>query len=178
MPAPMSRNGCAPSESPSRLGSGPAGRRVVKQPVGVVGVLAPWNYPLYLAAAPLASALAAGNRVIIKPSEFTPQFSELLARLIARYFARDHVAVVNGGVEVARAFAARPFDHLLFSGSTAVGREVMRAAAENLTPVTLELGGKSPAIVAPASRSKRRRSAFLPASASTPARRASPRITR
>ena len=127
----------------------PGRAEVVKQPLGVVGVLAPWNYPLYLAAAPLASALAAGNRVIVKPSEFTPQFSGLLARLIARYFARDRVAVVNGGVEVARAFAAHPFDHLLFSGSTGVGREVMRAASESLTPVTLELGGKSPVIVAP-----------------------------
>ena len=127
-----------------------AGRaEVVKQPLGVVGVLAPWNYPLYLSAGPLASALAAGNRVILKPSEFTPHFSELLARLIARYFPRDRVAVVTGGIETAQAFSSLPFDHLLFTGSTAVGREVMRAAAENLTPVTLELGGKSPAIIAP-----------------------------
>ena len=127
-----------------------AGRaEVVKQPLGVVGVLAPWNYPLYLSVAPLVSALAAGNRVIIKPSEFTPHFGDLLARLIAGHFARNHVAVVNGGIELARAFAAHPFDHLLFSGSTTVGREVMRAAAANLTPVTLELGGKSPVIVAP-----------------------------
>ena len=127
----------------------PGRAEVVKQPLGVVGVLAPWNYPLYLSVAPLVSALAAGNRVILKPSEFTPRSSELLAQLIGRYFARDHVSVVNGGVEVARAFAELPFDHLLFSGSTTVGREVMRAASANLTPVTLELGGKSPAIVAP-----------------------------
>ena len=126
----------------------PGRARVVKQPLGVVGVLSPWNYPLYLAAGPLVSALAAGNRVIIKPSEFTPRFSELLARLMAAHFPRDQVAVVNGGVELARAFAAHPFNHLLLSGSTAVGRDVMRAAAGNLTPVTLELGGKSPAIVA------------------------------
>jgi len=122
----------------------PGKAEVVKQPLGVVGVLAPWNYPLYLSVAPLVSALAAGNRVILKPSEFTPRFSGLLARLVARYFLRDHVAVVNGGVEVARAFAALPFDHLLFSGSTSVGREVMRAAAANLTPVTLEPGGEIP----------------------------------
>jgi coniferyl-aldehyde dehydrogenase len=128
-----------------------AGRaRLVKQPLGVVGVIAPWNYPLYLTMGPLVSALAAGNRVMIKPSELTPRFGELLAQLIARSFERDHVAVVNGGVEVARAFAGEPFDHLLFTGSTAVGRQIMHAAAENLTPVTLELGGKSPVIVAPA----------------------------
>lgn len=126
----------------------PGRARIVKQPLGVVGVIAPWNYPLYLAIGPLVSALAAGNRVIIKPSELTPGFGELLARLIAQHFARDHVAVVNGGVEVGRAFTGLPFDHLLFTGSTAVGRAVMDAAAANLTPVTLELGGKSPAIVA------------------------------
>jgi acyl-CoA reductase-like NAD-dependent aldehyde dehydrogenase len=127
----------------------PGRARIVKQPLGVVGVIAPWNYPLYLAVGPLVSALAAGNRVIIKPSELTPRFGELLASLIARHFARDHVAVVNGGVDVARAFTGLPFDHLLFTGSTAVGSVVMGAAAKNLTPVTLELGGKSPALVAP-----------------------------
>ncbi len=126
----------------------PARVEVVKQPLGVMGIIAPWNYPLYLAAGPLASALAAGNRVILKPSEFTPRFGALLRDLVGRYFARERVAVALGGVELARAFAQVPFDHILFSGSTAVGREVMRAAAENLTPVTLELGGKSPAIVA------------------------------
>jgi acyl-CoA reductase-like NAD-dependent aldehyde dehydrogenase len=123
--------------------------RVVKQPLGVVGIIVPWNYPLYLAVGPLVSALAAGNRVMIKMSEFTPRFGDLFARLVGRSFPRDHVAVVNGGVEVARAFGTKPFDHLLFTGSTAVGHLVMRAAAENLTPVTLELGGKSPALVSP-----------------------------
>jgi len=127
----------------------PGRARVVKQPLGVVGVIVPWNYPLYLAVGPLVSALAAGNRVLIKMSEFTPRFGALLAQLAGRYFPRDQVAVINGGVEVAQAFARKPFDHLLFTGSTAVGHLVMRAAAENLTPVTLELGGKSPAIVAP-----------------------------
>jgi acyl-CoA reductase-like NAD-dependent aldehyde dehydrogenase len=127
----------------------PGRARVVKQPLGVVGVIVPWNYPLYLALGPLVSALAAGNRVMIKMSEFTPRFGELFASAIGRYFARDHVAVVNGGVDVARAFGAKPFDHLLFTGSTSVARHIMAAAAQNLTPVTLELGGKSPAIVAP-----------------------------
>src|SRR5262245_43031142 len=122
---------------------------VVKQPLGVVGIIVPWNYPLLLAVAPLVAALAAGNRAMVKISELTPRFGDLLARLIARSFPEDHVAVVNGGVDVAQAFAALPFDHLLFTGSTSVGRQVMRAASEHLTPVTLELGGKSPAIVAP-----------------------------
>jgi acyl-CoA reductase-like NAD-dependent aldehyde dehydrogenase len=123
--------------------------RVVKQPLGVVGIIVPWNYPIFLAAGPLVSALAAGNRVMVKMSEFAPELGELFARLIASAFAEDHVASVNGGVEVAQEFAATPFDHLLFTGSTAVGRHIMRAASQNLTPVTLELGGKSPAIVAP-----------------------------
>jgi coniferyl-aldehyde dehydrogenase len=127
----------------------PGRARVVKQPLGVVGIIVPWNYPLYLAVGPLVSALAAGNRVMLKMSEFTPRFGALFAQLIGAYFASDLVAAVNGGVEVAQAFAAKPFDHLLFTGSTSVGRQVMRAAAENLTPVTLELGGKSPAVIAP-----------------------------
>jgi len=122
------------------------------QPLGVVGIIVPWNYPLYLAAGPMTDALAAGNRVLVKTSEFTPRFSALFAELVARYFAADEAAVVTGDAEVARAFSALPFDHLLFTGSTAVGREVMRAAAANLTPVTLELGGKSPAIVGPGAR--------------------------
>ena len=127
----------------------PGRARVVKQPLGVVGIIVPWNYPLYLAVGPLISALAAGNRVMVKMSEFTPSLADLFAHLIGFYFAPDHVAVVNGGVELAQAFAAKPFDHLLFTGSTSVGHQIMRAAAENLTPVTLELGGKSPAIIAP-----------------------------
>ncbi len=119
------------------------------EPLEVVGILSPWNYPLLLTLSPLTDALAAGNRVFLKPSERTPRFAALLARTIAAYFPPDQVTVATGDVSVAQAFATLPFDHLLFTGSTAVGRAVARAAAENLTPVTLELGGKSPALVAP-----------------------------
>jgi coniferyl-aldehyde dehydrogenase len=127
----------------------PARAWVMPQPAGVVGIISAWNYPIFLTIAPLAGALAAGNRVLIKLSEFTPRTSQCLSRLIAETFPMDHVSVVTGDGEVGRAFSSLPFDHLLFTGSTAVGRQVMRAAAENLTPVTLELGGKSPAILAP-----------------------------
>jgi coniferyl-aldehyde dehydrogenase len=119
------------------------------EPLGVIGIIAPWNYPLLLSLSPLCDALAAGNHALLKPSEHTPHFSGLLATLASRHFAADEVGVVTGGAEVAQAFAALPFDHLLYTGSSAVGRKVMAAAAKNLTPVTLELGGKSPAIVAP-----------------------------
>ena len=122
---------------------------VVHQPLGCVGIVSPWNYPLFLSIGPLIDALAAGNRVMLKPSELTPRFSALLAELLATQFGPEQVAVATGGPEVARAFCALPFDHLLFTGSTTIGRAVMRAAAETLTPVTLELGGKSPVIVAP-----------------------------
>jgi aldehyde dehydrogenase (NAD+)/coniferyl-aldehyde dehydrogenase len=125
----------------------PGRARLLRQPLGVVGIIVPWNYPLYLAVSPLTAALAAGNRAMLKMSEHTPRFGALFESLVARSFAADEVAVVNGGPDVARAFAALPFDHLLFTGSTPVGREVMKAASANLTPVTLELGGKSPAIV-------------------------------
>ncbi len=125
----------------------PGRSRVVWQPLGVVGIVVPWNYPIYLAVGPIVSALAAGNRVLVKMSEAAPRTGELFARLVAERFDPALLAVVNGGPELAREFVALPFDHLLFTGSTAVGREVMRAAAANLTPVTLELGGKSPAIV-------------------------------
>ncbi len=130
----------------------PAHAKVVPQPLGVVGIIVPWNYPVLLAAGPLISALTAGNRAIIKMSELTPRTSMLFEQLIAQTFAHDHVAVVNGDAALAAAFSAQPFDHLLFTGSTKVGHEVMRAAAEHLTPVTLELGGKSPAIVGPHAR--------------------------
>jgi acyl-CoA reductase-like NAD-dependent aldehyde dehydrogenase len=130
----------------------PARVKVVPQPLGVVGIIVPWNYPVLLAAGPLISALAAGNRAIIKMSELTPRTSALFEQLIAQTFARDHVAVVNGDGALAAAFSALPFDHLLFTGSTKVGHAVMRAAADHLTPVTLELGGKSPAIVGPGAR--------------------------
>ncbi|WP_028601279.1 coniferyl aldehyde dehydrogenase [Ottowia thiooxydans] len=125
----------------------PASARIERQPLGVVGIIGPWNYPLQLTLGPIATALAAGNRVMIKPSEITPRTSALLAELIAKYFAENEVAVVQGGAEVASAFAALPFDHLFFTGSTSVGRKVAESAARNLTPITLELGGKSPCIV-------------------------------
>jgi len=127
----------------------PGRARVLHQPLGVVGIIVPWNYPLLLAVGPLVAALAAGNRVMVKMSEYTPATSELFALLVSKYFSDDEVAVVQGDAEVAQAFARLPFGHLLFTGSTKVGYSVMRAAAENLTPVTLELGGKSPAILGP-----------------------------
>ncbi|KPG79709.1 coniferyl aldehyde dehydrogenase [Pseudomonas sp. RIT-PI-o] len=125
----------------------PASAKVVYQPLGVVGVIVPWNYPLYLAVGPMVGALAAGNRVMLKLSESTPATGLLLKQLLARIFPEDLVCVVLGEADVGMAFSRLPFDHLLFTGSTSVGKHVMRAAAENLTPVTLELGGKSPAIV-------------------------------
>ncbi|MDM0015417.1 coniferyl aldehyde dehydrogenase [Variovorax sp. J22P168] len=121
--------------------------RVVYQPKGVVGVIAAWNFPVVESVGPLVAALAAGNRVMIKMSEFSPRCTEVLRRMLAEVFPEEQVAVFGGGVEVGRAFAALPFDHIVFTGSPAVGREIMRAASANLTPVTLELGGKSPAIV-------------------------------
>lgn len=128
---------------------------LMPQPAGVIGVISPWNYPIFLFMGPLAGALAAGNRVLLKPSEFTPATSALLAEMIAETFAPDHVSVVQGGPDVGIAFSRLPFDHLLFTGSTAIGRKVMQAAAENLTPVTLELGGKSPVLIAPDANLKR-----------------------
>ncbi|WP_324732321.1 coniferyl aldehyde dehydrogenase [Pseudomonas paeninsulae] len=136
---------------PSRRSVGmqflPASAKVVYQPLGVVGVIVPWNYPLFLAIGPLVGALSAGNRVMIKMSESTPATSQLIKELLAKVFPEDLVSVVLGEAEVGMAFAKLPFDHLLFTGATSIGKHVMRAAAENLTPVTLELGGKSPAIV-------------------------------
>ncbi|WP_448586014.1 coniferyl aldehyde dehydrogenase [Thermaurantiacus sp.] len=120
---------------------------VAYQPKGVVGVIAPWNFPVNLTFAPLANILAAGNRAMIKPSEYTPATSELLQQAFARHFDETEVAVVLGGPEVGKAFAELPFDHLIFTGATAIGRLVMAAAARNLVPVTLELGGKSPTII-------------------------------
>ncbi len=126
----------------------PARAYVLPQPVGVVGVISSWNYPIFVSLAPIAGALAAGNRVMLKPSEFTPRTSQVLADLFSESFSPDHVTVVQGDAETGRQFASLPLDHLLFTGSTAVGKQIMRAAAEHLTPVTLELGGKSPAILA------------------------------
>lgn len=125
----------------------PGRSQVLYQALGVVGVVVPWNYPIYLAVGPIVAALAAGNRVMVKMSEAAPATGELFARLMMEKIDPAVLAIMNGGPEVAQEFVALPFDHLLFTGSTAVGRHVMRAAAANLTPVTLELGGKSPAIV-------------------------------
>lgn len=123
--------------------------RVMPQAKGVVLVIAPWNFPLLLALGPLVSALAAGNAVVLKPSELTPATSGLLARICAEAFPDGLVRVVQGGAEAAKALLDLPFDHIFFTGSPAVGRVVMAAAARNLTPVTLELGGKSPVVVGP-----------------------------
>lgn len=117
------------------------------RPLGVVGIIAPWNYPVDLAFGPAAAAFAAGNRVLIKPSEFTPKISALVAQMAREAFTADECVVVEGGTEVAKAITSLPLGHILFTGSTAVGRLVAKAAAENLVPVTLELGGKSPALV-------------------------------
>ena len=125
----------------------PATGYVLYQPVGVVGIVVPWNYPLFLAIGPLCQALAAGNRVMLKMSEYTPEFSALFKQLIAQAFPEDLVCVVNCDAEVAQQFTQLPFNHILFTGASEVGKHVMRAAACNLTPVTLELGGKSPALV-------------------------------
>jgi coniferyl-aldehyde dehydrogenase len=126
----------------------PARVELRPQPLGVVGIISPWNYPVQLALSPLVGVLAAGNRAIIKPSELVPETAALLRDLVAETFPPDQVAVVTGGPEVGEVFARLPFDHLVFTGSTRVGKIVMRAASENLVPVTLELGGKSPTIVA------------------------------
>jgi coniferyl-aldehyde dehydrogenase len=125
----------------------PASARILHQPVGVVGIISPWNYPFNLAIVPLIAALAAGNRVMLKPSELTPRTSDFLAELLGGLFPADKVTTVIGGPDTGQAFARLPFDHLFYTGSTSVGRLVMQAAAENLTPVTLELGGKSPCIL-------------------------------
>jgi coniferyl-aldehyde dehydrogenase len=117
------------------------------QPKGVVGVISPWNFPVNLTFAPLAGILAAGNRAMIKPSEFTPATSDLMKRMFSQAFAEEEIAVVTGGPEVGAAFSGLPFDHLVFTGATSVAHHVMRAAAENLVPLTLELGGKSPVVV-------------------------------
>jgi coniferyl-aldehyde dehydrogenase len=127
----------------------PATCQVVYQPLGVVGIISPWNYPMQLALGPLVAALGAGNRAMLKPSELVPQTGELLKDLVAEAFTPDQVTVITGGADVGEAFAKLPFDHLVFTGSTRVGKLVMRAASENLVPVTLELGGKSPTIVLP-----------------------------
>jgi coniferyl-aldehyde dehydrogenase len=136
-----------PRRVPTPLYLQPASAHIQRQPLGVVGVIGPWNYPIQLTLGPAVTALAAGNRVMIKPSELTPHSSALLAELLHQSFAAEELCVVQGGADVAQEFASLPFDHLLFTGSTAVGRKVAAAAAANLTPTTLELGGKSPCIL-------------------------------
>lgn len=133
--------------TPAALGLLGAKAEVRYQPKGVVGVMTPWNFPVQLAIDAIAGAFAAGNSVMVKPSEFTPATSALLAQVLDLYFDEDELAVFLGGPEIGAAFSALPFDHLIFTGATSVGRHVMRAAAENLVPVTLELGGKSPVVM-------------------------------
>lgn len=128
----------------------PGSSKIRYEPKGVVGVVSPWNYPIQLALMPLLAGLAAGCRVMIKPSELTPNTNRVMAERIAKAFPADEVCVVEGGPEVAAAFSALPFDHLMFTGSTQIGRKVATAAAQNMTPLTLELGGKSPVFVDPA----------------------------
>lgn len=118
------------------------------QPKGVVGIISPWNFPVNLVMSPLAGVFAAGNRAMVKTSEFTPATAALFEELVPAYFDATELAFVSGGPEMGQAFAALPFDHLLFTGATGIGRHILHAAADNLTPVTLELGGKSPAILA------------------------------
>jgi coniferyl-aldehyde dehydrogenase len=139
-------------DTPAFMGSSQAW--IESQSLGVIGIMSPWNYPVQLALVPAIAALAAGNRVWLKPSERSSRTSGFLASLIQEYFHPSEFCVSTGGVDVAEQFAALAFDHLLFTGSELVGKKVMRAAAENLTPVTLELGGKSPAIIDPSAKLK------------------------
>lgn len=125
----------------------PAHNEIQPQPLGVVGIMVPWNYPLNLTIGPMIDALTAGNRIMIKISEAVPTFAKAFAEAVAKYFSPDMVTVALGEMEMSQAFSHLPFDHLLFTGSTSVGKKIMAAAAPNLTPVTLELGGKSPVIV-------------------------------
>jgi coniferyl-aldehyde dehydrogenase len=138
-----------PSRRHSGLMLAPAKVEVIYQPLGVVGIVVPWNFPVMLSLGPLITALAAGNRAMLKLSEFTPNTNKVLRDLLSDTFSHDEVAVFEGEADTAAAFTALPFDHLLFTGSTTVGRHGMQAAANNRTPVTLELGGKTPALIAP-----------------------------
>src|SRR5579859_2710848 len=133
--------------TPAILGFLGAKAEVRFQPKGTIGIISPWNFPMNLTFAPLAGVLAAGNRAMIKPSEYTPATSELLKKMFASAFDEEEIAVVTGGPEIGQAFASLAFDHIIFTGATSIGRHVMKAAAENLVPVTLELGGKSPVIL-------------------------------
>jgi coniferyl-aldehyde dehydrogenase len=133
--------------SPAILGLFGAKAEVRFQPKGVIGIISPWNFPVNLTFTPLAGVLAAGNRAMIKPSEYTPATSALMARMFGGVFSPEEIAVVTGGPDVGQAFAGLAFDHLVFTGATSIAAHVMRAAADNLTPLTLELGGKSPVIL-------------------------------
>ncbi len=141
------RDWMEPEDRPTFWAMRPSRCQVRYQPLGVVGVISPWNYPVYLAISPIAAAISAGNRVMLKPSELTPKTSDLLAEILHESLGPDIVAVITGDHTVGAAFSRLPFDHLLFTGSTGVGRRVMAAASDNLTPVTLELGGKSPVVL-------------------------------
>ena len=141
------RKWMSPKRVPTDIKYRPGYNRLIPQPLGVIGVVAPWNYPYQLSMLPAVAALAAGNRVMIKPSEVTPRTAELMKRIVAETFGDDEVAVFPGDATTGKAFVELPFDHLFFTGSAAVGRMVAQAAAKNLTPVTLELGGKSPVII-------------------------------
>ena len=134
-------------KAPIDLQYRPGRGKIHYQPLGVVGIISPWNYPFQLAIIPIVQALSAGNRIMLKPSELTPNTSELLKKLLGEVFTEEEIATVTGGPEIGAAFSGLPFDHLFYTGSTKVGRLVMMAAAQNLCPVTLELGGKSPCIV-------------------------------
>ncbi len=134
-------------KAPTAMQYKPAKNVIIPQPLGVIGIISPWNYPLQLAIMPLIGAIGAGNRAMIKPSEYTPRMSQLLKEVLAKGFTDEEVFVATGGVDVAAAFSGLTFDHLVFTGSTSVGRIVGKAAGENLVPVTLELGGKSPVII-------------------------------
>jgi coniferyl-aldehyde dehydrogenase len=143
------RRWMAPRHAPVPWQFWPARARVQYQPLGVAGILSAWNYPVFLTLGPLVGAVAAGNHVMLKPSELAPRSAELIGSLIAELYPPDYITVVLGDSGVAAEFSVLPFDHLLFTGSGRVGKLVMRAASENLTPVTLELGGKSPALIHP-----------------------------
>jgi aldehyde dehydrogenase (NAD+) len=141
------KNWMKPQKAPVSLQFQPASAKIYPEPLGVVLIISPWNYPFSLAISPLIGAIAAGNCAIIKPSEITPQTSRLLNEIIKKYFDSAYLTVVEGGVETSQELLAEKFDYIFFTGGTAVGKIVMEAAAKHLTPVTLELGGKSPCIV-------------------------------
>ncbi|NNE72806.1 MAG: aldehyde dehydrogenase family protein [Acidimicrobiales bacterium] len=137
----------APRKAKLPMSAQPGKGTIVPEPLGVALIIAPWNYPVQLLIEPLAAALAAGNAAVLKPSELAPATAEVLTTLLRRHLDNEAIFIANGGVDVSTALLAEKFDHIFFTGSTSVGRVVMKAAAEHLTPVTLELGGKSPTII-------------------------------